>query len=242
MENEIYSKKKQVTFSQFRNEIAFHEASHFVFNVITLKHFNKQLVINYAICCPERINEEKIIDGKVEDYNVVNVKASKSEDWYGFHDYFRKDRRKLVASLLVAIAGYSSYQLFVENSEFYIFSEVEFDTPNKGCCTIKYCSLTGYRYCRTCDFGMIQERLESYYRYDYSDRMKAIEILTNVVQDLMRRPEVKASIELVKEKLLKNECQKIQGTELNILVEKVEKLTTQIQIDDILERLKDKIQ
>lgn len=233
-----------VNFDQFRNEIGYHEASHFVVHVVTSRHLAEPLQINYAICCAEKINYRE--DHLQENgYNVVNMGASKIKDFKDFPHYFTKDRRNLVASLLKLIAGYSSYQLFIENNEFYINSEVRLNTPKTGFCTINYRSLPNYRYCERedWDFSSIQERLEKYYGYhDYSVRMKAIGILTNEAQKLMNLPEVKASIERVKVELLKNECRKIEGPKLEKLVQEVARLTNKINISEVLERLKDKIE
>jgi len=149
----------------------------------------------------------------------------------------------LVVSLLVQIAGYCSYQIFMDNNEYYINSEVRLDNPKKGECTINYRNLLKYTHSERWDFSRIQEKLEKYYDYyDYSPRMKAIKILTDEAQKLMRLPEVKAAIELVKKELLKNECQKIEGPKLEGLVQKVARLTEKININDVLERLKDKIE
>lgn len=227
--SELPYKERIVKVNEFRNELAIHEASHFVFHQLLSKNLTDSYFIGHAVICTDNIK-----------LNEVNFKPSPYYKKYGIHLYFIDDRRRLVVHLLNLIAGYSSHQEFISSEKFYIFSEVSH--PENGTLKVKYCSLENHRFCCTDDFGRINELLRDYYSNpDYVERIKILKRLTSLAQSIMRNEQVNKCIHLVKDALLKSECKKIEGDELETLKKSVNELISDLDFTGILEELKDEI-
>jgi hypothetical protein len=244
--------ERTVKANQLRNEIAFHEASHFVFKVLGLAHVNEFTPINFAICCPNKVNQEgfNVVQGFAPRIPISETYGNLESEPKGLINFFNSDRKRLVASLFSKIAGYSSYQVFIKNSNFYISSKVE--KTGKKCYKIKYYNLENATVSNTDDFNNIFRKLDNYYfkdpqinyienQYLKDKKNETVKVLTDSVQQLMRQKAINDSIRMVKNQLLKTECQKIEGYRLAILVKKVKMMIKKIDITDILVNLKDEI-
>lgn len=199
---------RTVCINKFKDEIAFHEASHFVFIILALNHFATGTfsLIDFLTCCTEKI--------KVKGHNLVsgfapaNITKDKMQDgtkWNdepeGYLEFYNEDRRRLAASMLVDIAGYSSYQVFIQNSEYYIFSEPKLDYPQIGSCTINYYDKYNTLKSEAGDFVKIDRRLGIYYwdcLQSGKSKVEAITNFTNAAQSLMKKQSINDSIRFVK--------------------------------------------
>ena len=229
-QEEKHSDTRFVSIQEFRNELAIHEASHFVFHQLLSKNLTENYQIGYVVICAENLTE----------LNKVNFKRPEYYETYGDHSYFIKDRRRLVAHLLNLIAGYSSYQEFISRKEFYIFSQI--NNQNNDNLEIKYYSLEYSSYSGATDFRVINELLKTYYpNLNYRNQIEILARLTCIAQTIMGKGPVKKSIHLVKDALLKNQCNKIEGDELETLKESVNELISDLDFTGILEELKDEI-
>lgn len=252
---ELPYEERIVKADEFRKEIAFHEASHFVFHVLGLAHVTGFTSIKFAICCAHKVNQEdlfNVVQGFAPDIPHSQTFGNDEIEAPGYLKFFNEDRKRLVASLFSTIAGYSSYAVFIQKRKFYIFSSVE--KVGQKQFKIKYYDLKNAKSSDTSDFNKLFRKFHFYYfseaqleklgydKYNLRDsKIKALTVLTEKVQHLMRQRDVNDSVRTVKNKLLKTECQKIEGYRLNKLVKKVEKMTKKIDINAILEALKDKL-
>lgn len=243
---------RTVRIKKFKDEVAFHEASHFVFSVLFLNYFPPGTFspISSITCCAEKVGE-KGYPNVVSGFSPVNIPVFKlstkveGEEPPGFIEFYNRDRRRLAAMILVFIAGYSSYQVFVRDKEHYIFSSVKFNAPKTGSCTIAYLDKYNAIGSDADDFVKIDRKLRTYYLDSLrsgKSKVDAISNFTQAAQDLMRQKSVNDSIRMVKKVLLKHECSKIEGWELDRLVRMVSGFTNKIELDGILEALKDKIE
>lgn len=243
--------ERVVRIKKFKDEIAFHEASHFVFSVLFLRYFPPGVFspINFITCCAKKVNEQghhNVVNG-FAPMNIPEYKlwAEEGKEPSGFIEFYNSDRRRLAAIILVFIAGYSSYQVFVKYKEHYIFSNVKFNVPQTGVCTITYLDKYNAIGSDADDFVKIDRKLRTYYLDSLrsgKSKVDAISNFTEAAQALMRQKAINDSIRMVKKILLKHECNKIEGWELDCLVQMVSKFTNKIELNDILDRLKDKIE
>ena len=227
------------------SELAFHEASHFVFDCMAQKYVDGFAPINFIISCAEKLNEEK--------YNVVNGFApdipkhktyvkSHDEEAKGYLEFYNKDRKRLAAKLLSVVAGYSSYQIFIENDKYYIGANIEDKKIEKeGLYKFNYHSMKNSINSGTSDFNFIRKKLRIYYSLTGNNAVKAVEILTNKVQGLMKIQAVNDCIRYVKNQLIQNECEKIEGLSLIKLIREIKRITNKIEFDLVLDELKEKI-
>lgn len=252
---ELPYEERIVKVNEFRKEIAFHEASHFVFHVLGLVHVTGFTPINFAICCAHKVNQEElfnVVQGFAPDVPHSQTFGNDEIEPSGYLKFFNEDRKRLVASLFSSIAGYSSYPVFMQKRKFYIFSSVH--KVGRKRLKIKYYALQNAKSSDTSDFNKLFRKLHFYYfseaqlekvgfeKYNIWDRkIKALTVLTENVQQLMRQRAVNDSIRMVKNELLKTECQKIEGYRLNKLVSKVKIMTKKTNIIDALEALKEKL-
>ncbi len=241
-----------VRIKKFKDEIAFHEASHFVLSVLFLNYFPSGTFspISSITCCAEKVGE-KGYPNVVSGFSPVNIPDNKLNTRYegeeppGFIEFYNNDRKRLAAIILVFIAGYSSYQVFVQNKEHYIFSNVKFNDPQTGFCAITYFDKYNTIESNAGDFVKIDLKLRTYYSNclrSGKSKADAISSFTKAAQGLMRQKPVNDSIRMVKKVLLKHECNKIEGRELDDLVQMVSKFTNKMELNGILEALKDKIE
>lgn len=234
------------TFSldQLGEELAFHEASHFVFELLIAK-ISSRTEVEHIIACAEKFNLEGFnrVSGGMPKLEKLSARREEGALPLELIEHY-KDIRNLALQLLVKIAGYSSFQVFIKNKKYYINPSAELIDPAKHLYKAKYYNQDNSITSDTDDFANINKKLEIYFRdqgkKEDSDikRIKAIRILTNAAQKLMKMQAVFCSIKMVKKALLKNECQKIEGNELKILKDEVSRQINKIPIGCVLEVIK----
>jgi hypothetical protein len=223
-----------------------------VFSVLGLAHVTGFTPIKFAICCAHKVNQEKlfnVVQGFTPDVPHSQTFGNEEHEPPGYLQFFNEDRKRLVASLFSTIAGYSSYPIFMQKSKFYISCG---EKVGKKLVKIKYYNLENAKFSETPDFNKLFRKLHFYYfsevqiekfgydRYNLWDRkIKALTVLTENVQQLMRQRAVHDSIRMVKNELLKTECQGIRGRRLDKLAKKVQVMTKKIDITAVLEALKE---
>ncbi len=243
IEKPYLERTKKIT--DLKSELAFHEASHFVFDCIAQKYVKGFVPINFIVSCAEKLNEE--------NYNVVNGFApdipmhktyvkSQDDEAEGYLEFYNADRKRLAAKLLSVIAGYSSYQIFIENDKYYIGANIVDEKIEKGeSYKFNYHSVKNSLNSETSDFNFIRKKLRIYYSLTGNNAIDAVKRLTNKVQELMKIQAINDCIRYVKNQLLRNECEKIEGLTLTNLNWEIKRLTNKIEYDLVLDELKNKI-
>ena len=87
---------------------------------------------------------------------------------------------------------------------------------------------------RTSDFIKLRKKLKVYYILEGDQALNATIKLIEKVQELMNIQAVNDSIRYVKNKLLKNECNKIEGAELEKLIIEVKRTTQRVLFENVL--------
>lgn len=238
-------KERKVTLNVLKNELAFHEASHLVFNCLGLRHLDGFSPLFFIASCAENAHEDSsnVVNGFAPNVPKNLMYRRRNEEPKVLLDFYNEDRKRLVAQLISGVAGYASYQVFMKykcKEEYFI-----------GCSVIKetsedYRKLRYYRkehalYSFSSDFTYIDAKLKTYYELNSQEAVEATIKLIEIVQKLMHIPAVNMSIRFVKNKLLKNQCIKIEGNRLVQMCKEVDRLTNKIQFESILEQYIEKI-
>lgn len=243
---EKYFIERNIKIESLEIELAFHEASHFVFNCMALKCVTGFMSINSIISCAEKLN--------VNGFNVVNGFApdvpedktyvrDHNEEAIGYLEFYNEDRKRLVAKILTLTAGYSSYQIFIKNDKYYIGVKNDGIHPvGTGLLRMKYFSKKAAISSNTSDFKKLSKKLRIYYHLSMDERNEAISRLTSYTQEIMQIQAVNDSIRFVKNQLVKNKCTKIKGSQLSTLVSEVNRLTNKVPFEDLLVKLSNKIE
>lgn len=234
-------------------EVAYHEASHFVFGVMSLKYVTGFIGHIFMRVCPENFIQDNDENGN--GYNVVNGFApdvplhktyvrSQREEPNGYLEFYNEDRKRLVAKMLVTLAGYSSYQIFnkgKQEDEYFVGIPPELDEVKTERKRIPIFDLTYYdnsnlQHNPASDFQNASKKLRIYYELNPDERNEAIKKLIGECQELMEIQAVNESIRYVKNRFLERECELIEGEELQEIIEEVQRLTNNVSLSEILEK------
>lgn len=258
MENDPTEKKpnfieRQFNTNEIKIELAFHEASHFVFDCLVLKWFNGFLPIKHMVTCLEKLFEDgfNVVRGVSPDVpeRDTYVRSSRDEP-RGYLNFYNEDKNRLVAKLLILIAGHTSFQVFLKakvdifHKEYYL-NVFENPNSNKVGDQIKAKSffLGSALDSDISDFNKINKKLRIYFQLNKrSEKDDALIKLEKAAQVLMECQAVNDSIRFIKNQLLKNECQKIEGRQLFLLVREVQRLTNKVVFDEVLNNLRHELE
>jgi hypothetical protein len=220
---------KDINFKKLKRELSLHEASHFVFDCLLLKHFSVFTKINFAIICPERMDEG--------GWNVVNGTAP-NIPIERMHDYFLKkfyieEKARAIAKIFSFLAGYTSYLIFIEDNDFFI------NIPNEDKTKLFYFDIKNVPIHRCSDIEKTLRYLSYMDIQKHDEKIVKIKEYINEVKNLMKIEAIRNSIIFVGRKLYNNACQRIEGNELDKIVKEVQRLTNKVPFKEILQRCED---
>ena len=219
-------------------ELAFHEASHFVFDCMLLK-----MDLDFTPL------ESIIVSTTDPDKNGVNgVTPNLPEE--RMHDFWLKkfyieeeNMIRLTGNILCTIAGYCSYKKYIGNFE----SQDFIGQFEEGSNLMKYYNLENVPTFENNtevkpikDFVIIKHKLlslanESY----YNKRANFIKACTNFINEALQLMNIKSvnySIRFIKNQLIKNKNKEINGQELAILVKEVQRFTNKVPFPKVVKR------
>jgi hypothetical protein len=222
---------KSLTKKQLKVELAFHEASHFVFICLLSKYVNGFSEINHIISCVDKIHGFNHVNSFTPKLSV-SVFRDEKEFLICEKEFFKKDKKRLVVCLMICIAGYCSYQVFIEDNQYFIGF-----IQNENTLDIQYYRIENAFDSNTEDFKFIKNKLRIYYEIENQEACTTVVKLLQNVKNTMKIPSVKNSIRFVKNILLKNQCKKIEGKELEKIEKKVKLFTNKIDLKGLLEGL-----
>lgn len=208
-------------------ELAFHEASHLVFDIISEK-----LDLGFSPIEAIKItpNDPKgnYVRGFHSPYpNGDSLSALKKRKWY--FEKENENHNRLFVKVLGALAGYTSYQVFMEDSLYFINPVIE-ETESV---TLNYYRIDCLPDHRPSDFQIVYEMLG----WINQDTIKRIKEIQEVVKIIARHPSVSNAIGFVKNYLLKNVGSEISGTEMDNLKRVVHMQTTKISMEKYLNQI-----
>jgi hypothetical protein len=206
-------------------ELGFHEASHFVFSCLFRKKAEGFCGINFINICPEKIN--------IEGYNVVNG-FNPNLEMFGtsVEGFYNSDINRLLVKLTTLIAGFASFQIFIEDKEYFI------GVP-ESTSEFKYYKVESSLNLGIPDIKMIQDKLKRHLDLVGKNQIIYIQKLIKEVQKLMKIQAINDSIRFVKNQLTNMKCENIEGAKLARLQFEVERFTNRINVDKYLDTLKE---
>lgn len=216
---------KEYNQAGFLNELAFHEASHFVFDIL-----GKRLSLGFSPIEAIKISPTDPKGNYVRGFHspfpeTDAMSGINRKKWY-FENESQKHNR-LFTKALSLIAGYTSYQIFVEDTPHFINPKIE----EGGNSFPNYHRIDCLPDPPPSDFQLLSEMLGW---IGQNSTKKVLEI-QNVVKKIMHHPSVANAIRFVKNYLLKNIGREISGTELNYLKRGVERQIQKISLEKYLD-------
>lgn len=218
------------------NEIAFHEASHFV----TSRLINK-LNIGFkeatSISIDSKGKKSGVVTGFGGDYKMDN------EYWTNFNiarfkKFYTDDVRRIWADSLNLIAGYASFKLFISDQEDFISYLESSESKEVIMYTLSsvphhFSYPTGNKYTTgVSDFAKIKERLSFIGILDKDERVEAYKLLLKTVCDIMSTRAVECAIRYVKNKLKASDGKVIEGRAFERMKNFVDNLISKVTISD----------
>ncbi|MEZ5040300.1 MAG: hypothetical protein R2828_10420 [Saprospiraceae bacterium] len=220
--------EREFNHPRFLEELAFHEASHFVFDCLIVRTLQSFTEIKYMSICIDQFFEEgwNRVNGLRPDIDIADEDMTDPV----LSRFYRFDKTRAAAKILSRLAGYASYPSFIEKTEFY------FANPSEDKTKLYYYKLRKANFKRVSDLKNV-ERYLSYLGIDErQDVLERVESFLELVFEVMEYPSVRESIIIVSDLLKENECKKIEGQELNSAIKKVTELTESVPFIKILER------
>lgn len=211
-------------------ELAFHEASHFVFDLL-IEKMNIGFASVTAIKIDSKDAKGNYVDGCLSPY------PGKSKDDFEAlkerRNWYSENRDRFHVKLLSVLAGYTSYQVFIEDTEYFINPGIE----------VASFSQTGYKKIsdlipfetknRPTDFETLFQML--IYNRDWSE--KRLREIQAIIKLIMANPSVSTAIGFVKNYLIKNEGREISGIELQVLKKETRRQLKRVSFKPYLELL-----
>jgi hypothetical protein len=213
--------EKEIDYKNFLIELAYHEASHFVFDQLILK-----MDLGFAPVCSIFVHADrknKILGGEVS----VLEKAIKNP-----YVFYGQNPKRLYAFLLVTLAGYTSRLTFIDNDPFFI-SEPDFKECTEG--KLYYYSLD-FLPRSVDDVRKTQDYIRDFLKIPRSYQKEMITSLVEDIRLVMNKTAIKLAIGYVKNKLVNSNGSKIVGKELDIIKWKTDILISKISLEDTISK------
>ncbi|PHN04369.1 hypothetical protein [Flavilitoribacter nigricans] len=231
-------RKVELTEGELLNEIAFHEASHLVFQALICKHtddFTRPRGIETYT------NDEGIPSGQVIgfDSKIFNggFPSTAKKLYDDLCQFYASNRLSAIYDLFSLMAGYCSYPIFVSPGESDFIPVAEHDTKEGVQLKAKYYNLE--------NAPPSQFAVKDLYRVKHLLRcigqeenyLSILKSVANDIMELMKRKSVNDSIRFVRNQLLKKETGgKIEGDKLEEIWEKINDLTNKVDLLEIIKK------
>jgi len=229
-------KKKLFEIKCLEEELAYHEASHFVFSCIFQRLIDGFTPVEGIEICAENIKDgnSNLVKGFVpnipheETYGTNNVEAPK------VLEFFKSDTRRLLAKFIVLISGFSSYQVFIEENNYCIGSPESLEFNNdKTKFSMLYFTVRTAIHSQTTDFTIFFKMLRNYCNVEEVNSIELTTDLVNAIQEIMKIQCISDSIRYVKNILIRYKCKRIEGQELVPIMFEIHRLTAQFKFEAI---------
>lgn len=234
---EISYQIKEIDEGSFSKELAFHEASHFVFQRL-LHRYNLGFSEPVHMMI-DTVNRNGVVNGfMIEGFNHQFWTDTVLEE---FRNFYTQDIRRLKAHCLELMAGYTSYKVFINDSEFFIHDGTVDLNPNKlrmFKLETVYHSFSITRNNRSIvgvsDFGKMKEQASF---IGINNKPELIIFYNNLIAEvkmIMNEEAVELAIRYVKNKLLRMDGKIIKGQYFDRIKSFVDNLTKNVNIETYL--------
>ncbi len=243
-ENKTGFVERVKSISEVKTELAYHEASHFVFSCLGLKHVSEFTPISFIMTCLEDENSN-IVNGFGPNIDMPKYSKKRNEKPEEYYNFYKNDRRRIVAKILSSLAGYASFKVFISEDDYFISMNTGVRINSYHRKLTYYCLRSAlFEYEQISDLENVKEKLADFYSHmnDKNIIFTTIVELINIVQELMQKNQgVNDCIRFVKNELLKNPCSKIEEKQLNHMICEVNRLTNQLDYMQTLNDLREQI-
>jgi hypothetical protein len=211
----------EIDYDNFLIELAYHEASHFVFDQLILKmDLGFSPVTRIFVHCSR---EDKILNGVVTGLGGYEGSSN---------SFYRGDNSRVYARLLTTLAGYTSRLVFIDDSPFFI-SEADLDNYTNGK-LFYYTIETAPR--KISDVRKTKDYIQQYLDFSIAQRDKLINSLIEDIKLLMKTPAMKLAIGYVKNVLVQHNGVEVIGRALEHIKLKIDILSSKIYLEDTISK------
>lgn len=216
-------------------EIAIHEASHFVFDILAEKaNIGFKRVASIEVM-PASVNDGKIKfpTGLTHGFGCPLAQKpfpsqKEVDNWY----VSDKSRKRIFFRLFGLLSGFTSYKTFFQNTDYFI----GYADANLNQSQIPFFKLDTLNFNFISDFDKAQKQLVLLGITAKSKQRAFMQKLITEIKLVMDKKQISASIQFVADNLLEAKGKKIQGRELEKIRNKVNRMTKGISIDKQLRK------
>lgn len=220
--------ERQISNRDLAHEIALHEASHFVLNILIEKlelKFDpvKEMIVNPGV------NGENRVSGLTSPFYHIADKQLMEQKTYS---WYMENKRRAISKILSSLAGFASAKTLPNNSEYFINRYLETDDPLQ----LKYYRLSALNSLDPppTDFVTVDDFLKMVrcQRDFWTLKKMIIDDLVEFLQD----PSIKPVVGYVKNQLLKNRGKLIRGKRLKKIKLEARRLLNKVTITPFLDK------
>lgn len=197
-------RRESIDLIKFKDELAFHEASHFVIGrLVNKRNIGFKEATSITIDSKTRSG---VVRGFGYNFDQDNIYWS-NRNIELFKSFYLEDERRIWAESLNLIAGYASFKLFISNQEDFISCIDEGDNTKVIMHTLDsvphnfYYTNANKHTTGISDFAKIKERLSFIGIVSTDKRVEAYKLLLRVASEIMSVRAVELAIRFVKNKL-----------------------------------------
>lgn len=234
---EVFFKTKLINEKDFAKELAFHEASHFVIQRL-LHPFDLGFLESDNLWINTKERRGNVHGFMIQDFNHT---VWTEPVYRKFRKFFNTDYRRYKGYCLELIAGYASYKIFIEDSDFFI-SFGDF-INNRNELKMYKLETVPHSIRRTendrklfgvSDFAKIKEQISFQGIGNEKERLELYHQFLSDITDIMNINAVELAIRYVKNRLLRMDGKIIEGEYFNHIKYFVDDLVKRVCIEEYL--------
>lgn len=234
---------KNVSIEDFLNEVAYHEASHFVFQQLIVKDYTEFIEPSRINVC---VKEEEPFIGQVDDFlpdvfpkGIVIDNKIIGKHFGDITQFYDNSPQKVYLYCLQCLAGYYSYKFFFTKEENFIGIPKHKDSSSlEKVIRIDYYPLedapmlpTTQPYSQDHN-SIFFKRLFNIQIFKVEHKFRYINEVNNDLDKAMNLPSIKEAIIYVKNQIVKYNGVPIEGAVLDTLKDEVKRIIEPVKVRD----------
>lgn len=198
---EIHKIEKELNSKEFVKEVALHEASHYVLGRLIVRlglGFQEVNQINFCISLEQEKLEANVgvFWPKLPEVVIISKNEEKIKA------YYVENTHRVFAEIFSLLAGYASYLVFIEDSEYFV-SEIDL-LNNKS--KIWYVDLDWAFTSSLFDFDKARKQLNYLGCTSAEDQKEKMKLCINYLRQILSKKAVYQSIGYVKNQIFRYQC------------------------------------
>ena len=231
---------RKFNYNSMLEEVAIHEASHFVFGILV-----RRIEPEYTEIYSLRVDVDKHI--AVGHTNGILPPVGENE-LKEADNWFRADRIRIIARFFSTLVGYATYKSFFSDVEYFIGYRTGFPQNRDE---VYYYNLKSAlsnnpynkepKYCDIMDYYIINKYFKLLEINNESQKLELCELAISYLLVFLKKRAIKNSIWVVKNILRKNNGNTIEGDELKKIYIEVEEITKKISLEKLIKKFENHI-